>query len=496
MIGGLSENGSLDISGKDRTLEQQAVSGAKWLGSLKLASQVVSWAMTIIIARILFPEDYALSALATMIAGYAEIISELGLGASIVQRSSYRKNELSSVFWFALIVSVIFSLSCIPISYFTAAYFNELRVIPLTQAVGVLFILTGLQIVPISLLKRSMKFREIGIIELIATVISSIAMIVIALKGGGAWALIGGRIIRGAVKLCLAYVYSSWTPTMHFKMSEVKHYVTFGLTVVLSSTLFYAFEMSDRFFAGRAWSLEMLGYYLFALQLAHIPTDKIVALVNQISFPTFSRMRADSKKFVRFYLNVLRVNATMVLPIFIGGFIVGDELVIVVLGEKWQPMTYLFQVLCLVQIVTALNSVNNIVHLARGNVKQVVLFNLVAVLTMSASFYVAVQYRMNAILIPWLTTYVLLCGWWIVRTISAIGVSIPSYFSKIRVPAIAAFVMAMALIGVEAAGEAMMLDVRYLLFIEILVGAMTYVSLIWLLDRKLVHSLIARQVPR
>ena len=187
------------------SVEIKAVKGATWLAIFKFSSQVVSWVATVIVARLLVPDDYGLMAMATIITGYAFIFNELGLGQAIIQSPRVTEKQLSSVFWFSMLLSLFFALFALLVAYPTAFIFNETRVVPLTQTTSILFILSGLQIVPQALLRKEMEFSSIVYIDMIGALVSCICMVIIANLGAGVWTLIGGHIIRSFTRLVLLY---------------------------------------------------------------------------------------------------------------------------------------------------------------------------------------------------------------------------------------------------------------------------------------------------
>ncbi len=469
----------------------QTFKGASWLAMFKLVSQSFSWAVTILIARILAPDDYGLYAMAILITGYAEMFSSMGLGSAIVQRPNTNTNELSSVFWFSFAVSCLFALSCYPISYISAYIFKTSKIIPLTQSVAVIFLCSGVLIVPHALLAKQLEFKKLGRIELTSTIISVTLMLIIASLGGGVWALIGGRISRALISLLLTYSALKWLPRFHFNFNEAKSYLKFGITVSIGHSLFYISDMSDKFFAGRAWNATMLGYYAFALQIAQIPTEKIVVLINQVSFPAFSKLQHDKGQFSKLYLDIIKVTATLVLPLFVGGYLVGEDLVKVLLNEKWFPMILLFKYLCLSQIVTALNAVNNHVQTAKGRPHWGLYFNLTCAILMPISFFFAVRYGLHAILIPWFTSYLFICAIWIFITLKSLDIHISSYFKKLSKPIIGTLLMSISVLILN------MYLTRYypdqpknilLLLAKIITGGIVYLSYLWIFDKSLFYS--------
>jgi len=470
----------------------QTFKGASWLAMFKLVSQSFSWIVTIMIARILAPDDYGLYAMAVLITGYAEMFSFMGMGSAIVQRPSTNEDELSSVFWFSFAVSCAFALSCYPIAYISAHIFKTSKIIPLTESISIIFMCAGVSIVPNALLAKHLEFKKIGRIEMMSTVISVTLMLGIASLGGGVWALIGGRIFRALISLVLTYSALKWFPRFHFNFNEAKSYLKFGITVSIGHSLFYISDASDKFFAGRAWNAAMLGYYSFALQLAQLPTEKIVVLINQVSFAAFSKLQHVKDQFNKLYLDIVKITATLVLPLFVGGYLVGEDLVKVLLNEKWFPMILLFKYLCLSQIMTALNAVNNHVQAAKGRPHWGLYFNLTSAILMPLSFYFAVKYGLHAILIPWFTTYLLICAIWIFITLTSLEIHLSSYFERLSKPVIGTLLMSISVLILSTfftryfPGQ---YNNLFLLLVKIITGGFIYVSYLWVFDKNLFYSL-------
>lgn len=474
------------------SLELKIFKETSWLAFFKLISQVFSWISTIIIARILVPGDYGLMAMSTVITGYAMIFSELGLGAAIIQRTDPTQSELSSCFWFTVLSSFFLALACFLIAYPTAAIFHEPKVIPITQAVSVLFIISGIQIVPLNLMKKELSFKRIGQIEVYTTLISCIFMLVIAYMDGGVWTLIGGHIIRNATRVQFIYHYEKWRPSFTFNFNEAKSYLHFGLPLVIGESLNYVYTRSDKFFAGRVWSPGMLGLYTFALELSQIPTDKIVALINQVSFPAFSRIKDDMERFRSLYLNMIKFTALIVLPIFVGGYITGEDIIKVLLNEKWYPMIFCFKLLCLTEMITALNALNNFIHGAQGAPRRFLFFNMIMAAILPLSFYLSVPYGLNAILIPWFTSYTFICVGWIIYSIRKVGITVANYLKALNVPVLSTFIMTLVVLCSKYLLQ-QIFEPSYLLLlslaIQVTLGGLAYLGSVWVLDRDIFFSI-------
>lgn len=475
------------------SLEAKIFKGVSWMAFFNFFSQCVSWTITVLIARILLPSDYGLMAMSTIITGYALNLSDIGLGNAIIQRPQVSKNELSSVFWFTIGIAFLLAASCIPISYLTAYIMHEPRVIPVTQVVALVFILNGLQIVPSSILRKEMNFKAIGKIDMISVIVSSGFMLIIAKAGGGVWTLIMGYLIKSLIRTILLFVNSKWYPNLHYNFKESKHFLSFGILVAIGRSLFYVQEKSDKFFAGRAWNSKILGFYTFAQDLAQIPIDKIVSLINNVSFPAFAKAQDNKEHFNSLYLNITKVTAMVVLPIYVGGFFLGENIIRILLNPKWYPMVTVFKFLCLAQILTGMNAINNFVHAAQGRPNWALYYNIAGAVIMPVSFYFATQRGLNDILVPWFSSYVLLTVGWIIISLLKLGIPIRKYLSCLAAPVSATALMALGLYfflhqNIPMPLEGKIADYIYL-SLGFSVGVAVYIGYTWFVEKKFIMNI-------
>ena len=463
-----------------------------WLAFFKAISQAFSWVVTIYVARLLEPSDYGLLAMALFFTEFAAMFSEMGLGFAIIQKKEVKPNELTSVFWFAMSIGVLFALSCIPLSYLTAYLFNNDDVIALTQVVAVIFVISGLQIVPLSLLKRQLEFKMVGLIEMTSTIVASATVVSLAYSGWGVWSLIAGKVCLSVVRVTFVYYVTSWRPSFYFNFKEASHFLKFGMTVAFGRSFYYIFEMSDRFLVGRMFGEKLLGYYSFALQLAKIPTDKIISVINQVSYSVFSKLQKDEERFTKFYLDIMKVTTILVFPLFVGGFLLGEDLIKVVLNEKWYPIVTLFEYLCLVQIVTAVSAINTSVHRSLGFPLRSLYYDLTGALIMPISFYFALQYGFDKVIVPWFTSYVLINIVWIVFTLGKINIKYRTYISNLMIPVFGTIVMALFIHFSSVVFDLPKVtgsELMHILLLKIIIGAVTYLSYIWIFDRSFFNKI-------
>jgi len=230
-----------------------------------------------------------------------------------------------------------------------------------------------------------------------------------------------------------------------------------------------------------------------ALQLAQLPSEKITVLINQVAFPAFSLLTSDQERFRDFYLKAVNMSATLVFPLFVGGFLVGADLVQVLLADKWAPIGRIFEYLCLAQIMVSLGPINNFVHNAQGRASWSSLYTLACAVLVPLSFFIAVPYGLEAALIPWFTTYVLLSLSWIAITTKKIGITPGAYLKELSIPFAATLTMATAIKFVFILGGDYLGSLGQLsrLIIKCGIGASTYIIFLCVFDKRIFNKLRA-----
>lgn len=190
---------------------------------------------------------------------------------------------------------------------------------------------------------------------------------------------------------------------------------------------------------------------------------------------------------------MIRLIATLVMPLFGAGFLLAEPLVLTVLGTKWAPIIFVFRFLCLAQVVTSLSAINDFVHNAQGRPRWGLTFSLVLALFMPLSFWAAARHGLNAMPLAWGTTYVVICAVWTVVTLRKIGIPLGAYLARLARPLGATLVMGLAVVLGELAWSRLPFStpaVGRLVALGVVGGAAYAGSLLWF-DRSFFRDLRA-----
>ena len=478
---------------QNTTIERKAAKGGLWLAGFKFTTQIFSWAVTVVIARILAPEDYGLMEMATILTGYVAVFNDLGLGSAIIQREDIQDQELSSLFYIAIFWGCLLALICLVLAYPTAAILNDARMLRITQTVSLLFIIGSFSIVSIHILHRELRFKVLGLIEALAVMCASIAMLFIAKAGGGVWTLVLGMIVRESARVVLVFCFVHWRPRIHFDFKEVKPYLKFGLNLVGAQSLYYLYMKSDSFFGGKILGANALGYYTMALQLSAIPLDKVISLINSVSFPVFSRYQYQQNDFNDFFLKLVKIIGSITIPVFVAGFLLGDQLIALVLGEKWMRLIPIFKILCIGQIFVSITIPSGTANMAQGRVGWTLYMSMVNLILFPISFYLAAKHGLEAMVIPWITIIPIARFVFTLITLRKLGISFIRYCISLLHPLLATGCMIFAILFLKGVihSNFTIIYPKMDLAITMAVSACTYMVYCVIFQRAFVISILS-----
>lgn len=273
------------------SIESQAISGLKWTGAARLISQTVSWAVTLIVVRLLAPADYGVVAVSAVIISIFATPAELGLGASLVQAPKLDREALARVAGLAMLLNIGLGAVVALGAPLAGLFFKEAVLPRVIQVSSLHFVLAAVSIVPQALAYRDMNFKWSASIELVSALASSVVTLLLALHGAGVWSLVLGSLAGAAVRSAMFLRGQTVWPV--FRLGGVRRHVTYGGTLATSRLAWQVINQSDVLIAGRFLTPSAVGLYSVSLHLATLPMQRVMTIVNQVVFPVVARLQDD-----------------------------------------------------------------------------------------------------------------------------------------------------------------------------------------------------------
>jgi O-antigen/teichoic acid export membrane protein len=458
-----------------RSLRAKVVAGLFWLAATKASGQAISWVITLVVVRLLAPQDYGLMGLTLLSTRFLLLFNELGLGAAVVQRPNLTAQQLSNVAATILAVNVAFFGVMVVLAPPIAAYFNEPALVPLIRTMGVVFVLNGIGCAPGFLLQRQMAFRKKAAAEIVGLVAGGIATLVLAAAGVGVWSLVFGHLVTQGLTNLLYYVYAPIRYTRHFSARSVLDLLDFGIRVAVARLLWWVSTSADAVVVGRLLGTTALGYYGLAAQFAAIPLDKIVSLVTQVALPSFAAVQHDDATTRRHYLKLVGSIALVTFPMFAGIALLAEGGVQLALGDTWAPIVVPMQILCVVSCLRGVETMNAPVLLAK-NRPGIPLFNgVIQAVVLPIAFVAGTPWGVSGVAGAWLLAWPMLFGIVTWQTCRVIQLRPAAYLEALRHPVVGTGTMALIVALVRrivAADGASVVD----LVLLAIAGALTYLA--------------------
>lgn len=343
------------------SLRAQALSGFRWSASARLASQLITWAITLVVIRLLTPADYGLLAMATVFVAFLAMFSEFGLGAAVTQQADVDERLLRRVFGVILVIHFSLAALLALAAPLMGTFFAEPRVVPVIRVLSLQFVVAAFAVIPDAQLQRRMEFRNRSLLDLSGAIVASFTTLAMALAGAGVWALVAGSMLG----LTWKTIGINWfAPFLHwpaFSVKGMRSLLRFGGHITAAQVFWMFFSQVDILICAKWLGNEVLGFYSVAMHLASLPNQKISGLVNQVAFPAFSRMQHDHHKVGTNVLLGARILSFFAFPVLWGMSSIAPEIVEVILGAKWTPSAVPLQVLAL---IIPLRMVGNFVQVA------------------------------------------------------------------------------------------------------------------------------------
>ena len=335
-------------------LRNSVMSGLRWSTLSRLAIQGLTWAITLIVVRLLTPHDYGLATQAGIFTGYIALLSELGLGIGLIQKKITDEATLRKVFGVLLVTGTLAFIVLFLMAPLIAAFFREPPLTTLVRVAGLQFILMSFAVIPQATLAIGLKFKEQSILGIVANVCGSATTLCLAYLGFGAASLVFGVVVISLSRSVALNLVAGFVRRPSFRWHGLGVLFRFSATTVLDRTLWYGYTQADSILVGRLLGARNLGVYSVAMQLASIPMERAAEILSMVALPAFASINDSLERVAAGYMKGLRVGSTLTFPIFWGLALVAPDLVAAAFGSKWAGVTPVIQAVCVAMPVRAL----------------------------------------------------------------------------------------------------------------------------------------------
>jgi len=327
------------------TLSRRVVHGGVWSLSLRAFNRLFAFARTIVLARLLAPEDFGLFGVAMVALSALERFSITGFNEALVQKKDDIRPYLNSAWAIQIIRGLVVALILALAAPLVGLFFDEPNAVMLLRILAIAVFIAGFKNIGIVFLRKDLEFHKEFAYEFSATLFDFGVAISAAIILRNAWALVFGYLARSIAYFVVSYFIHPYRPRFELDKARWKELFSFGRWILGSSILVFLITEGDDIFVGKILGMASLGFYQLAYSISNLPATEITHVISKVTFPAYSKLQDDIAKLKNAYLKVIQANSLLSFPI--AGFILvlGGNFTSIFLGDKWLPMVPAMQAL-------------------------------------------------------------------------------------------------------------------------------------------------------
>ncbi|MEM7769783.1 MAG: MOP flippase family protein [Cyanobacteria bacterium P01_E01_bin.6] len=431
------------------TLKQKAAKGILWSFIQRWGSQLISFSVFLLLARLLGPEDFGLIALSGVFIAFMKVFLDQGFAAAIVQRKTVEQEHLDTAFWVSIGTSLLLVAIACSSAGWIADFYHEPQLAPVIRFLSINFVFKALNSVQNAILTRKLAFKTLAVRSLIGIAGGGSVGVIMALSGFGVWSLVGYQLANSIIEVPILWAVTDWRPGLRCSRKHFRELFDFGIHVIGMNGLVFLNNYSDNLLIGYYLGATALGYYTVAYRVLTVLTTLLAKTTNQVAFPTFSKLQQEPERLERAYYKATHLTSLISFPAFLGIVALAPELVPTVFGEQWAPTIPVMQTLAFIGILRTVFQFNGPIMMAMGRPDWRFKINIMNTVLNVTCFFAVVKWGILAVAIAFvIRSYAFApVGLWLIKKL--IKINLKTYLQQFQTPLIASLVMVGVILGLK-----------------------------------------------
>ena len=393
----------------DKGLETKVASGIAWSFLEKILTMVIQMVVSIIVARELMPEDFGVMAIMTFFTSVALAIVDSGFSQALIRKESPSDSDYRTVLYFNLAMSVVLYGVLIAVAYPVAMLYDAPVIWTIAPVLFLVLPINALCVVQTVMFTREFRFALLSKVVFVASLVSGVVAVVMAVMGWGIWALVAQRLLMMGIKALAFWSIRRWRSDAPLSLASLRAMAPFSLRLLATDLIASVYNNVAQLFIGKIHNTSMLGYYSQAQKLKDLPVISTVQAVQGVTFPALSQIKDDDTKFSAGYLRISEMLAFVVFPLMLGMVAVAEDMFLLLLGDKWMPTVPYFEILALSGLFYPLGVVSYNVLKSRSD--GAVIVRLEIVKRIIQTLILAVTIPMGVTAVAWGVTAMAAVEW-------------------------------------------------------------------------------------
>lgn len=329
-----------------------------WKLMEQFCSHIVSFIISIILARLLMPDDYGTIALILVFINLANVIIDGGLNTALIQKKDADQTDFSTIFWFCLLVAVVLYTLLFFLSPQIARFYDKEILIPVLRVLSIIIIFNSFNSIQRAFISRNMMFRKLFYINASSVVFSGVVGILMAYKGLGVWALVGQSLTSTLVCSIVMLFCVHWYPSIEFSVRRFRSLFDYGWKIFLTEFIIAVYENVRSLIIGKVYHPSALAFFDRGKALPSLVMSNVTTSINSVLLPAFSSEQDNRARIKQMMRRSVQISYFFVLPMLIGLMFASRNVVLVLLTEKWLPAVPFIQIFCIAFLLMPIQNVN------------------------------------------------------------------------------------------------------------------------------------------
>lgn len=342
------------MSEENKALKKSAFVGMIWKFAERTCAQLVSLVVSIVLARILLPEDYSVVGIVTIFFAFCNVFITGGLNTALIQKKNADKEDYSTIFWTNIIIAIVLYIVMFFFAPVIAQIYDNPLLIPVIRVMGIMFFINGIKSVLTAYTSSTLQFKKFFFSTIIGTVVSAIVGIVMAVKGYGAWALVAQQMTNSLLDTLILFKTTHFQVLWKLSFKKLKKLFGYGSKMFVASLISILYDQINPLIVGIKFSSTDLAFYTKGKSFPQLLNDTITSSLSAVLFPVIAKVQDDKDAVLSMTRRYMRIASYVVFPLLIGFFSVAENFVELVLTSKWLfavPYIQIFSVSYMLNII-------------------------------------------------------------------------------------------------------------------------------------------------
>ncbi len=324
------------------------VSNLIWRFLERSGAQLVSFVVSIILARILLPEEYGIVAIATVVITIMNVFVDNGLGNALIQKKECDDTDYSTALWANVIVcTILYAIAYIIVAPIMAYAYADTVLKWIIRIMGLSIIVSSVKNIQQAYVSRTLQFKKFFISTSTGTIISAIVGVYMAYSGCGVWALVAQYLTNTIIDTVVLGFVIEWRPRLIFSMERLRGLISYGYKLLASALINCIYDNFRQLIVGKVHSSKDLAFYNRGKQFPSIIMVNINSSIDSVLFPVMSREQDSPERLRNMAHRSMTVSAYILFPFLFGLAAVADHMIPLLLTEKWNDSIVFIQIFCL-----------------------------------------------------------------------------------------------------------------------------------------------------